>query len=195
VQRQKRAAADADAKRKAAEAEQQRLKEEVERQTKAAADAEAKLKSTSQKVETPSSPIPHLPNDPQLDQLFRDFFNRRGQGDQQTAKVEQQQRSVVKKALGLELADMSDDLRKRYKIKDTVKGVVITGIDANSSAADKRVAPGDVIKAIAQEAVASADELQAKIDKLKNQGRKSALMLVSAADGELRFLALPLEGR
>ncbi len=39
------------------------------------------------------------------------------------------QPSVVKKTLGIELANLSDDLRKRYKIKDTVKGVVIIGID------------------------------------------------------------------
>src|SRR5689334_4551769 len=36
--------------------------------------------STSQKVEARNSPLPQLPNDPQLDELFRDFFNRRGQG-------------------------------------------------------------------------------------------------------------------
>src|SRR6266446_5526719 len=102
-------------------------------------------------------------------------------------------KSVVKKTLGLELANMSDDLRKRYKIKDTVKGVIITGVDANSPAADKRLAPGDVIVGIAQEAVASADELQAKIDKLKKDGRKSALLLVAGADGELRFVALSLQ--
>jgi serine protease Do len=102
-------------------------------------------------------------------------------------------KSVVKKTLGLELANMSDDLRKRYKIKDTVKGVIITGVDANSAAADKRLAPGDVIVEIAQEAVANADELQAKIDKLKKDGRKSALLLVAGADGELRFVALSLQ--
>ena len=102
-------------------------------------------------------------------------------------------KSVVKKTLGLELANMSDDLRKRYKIKDTVKGVIITGVDANSSAADKRLAPGDVIVEIAQEAVANADDLQAKIDKLKKDGRKSALLLVAGADGELRFVALSLQ--
>jgi hypothetical protein len=45
VERQAKAAADAEAKLKAAEAEQQRLKEEVERQAKAAADAEAKRKA------------------------------------------------------------------------------------------------------------------------------------------------------
>src|SRR6186713_1714066 len=45
---------------------------------------------------------------------------------------------VVQKALGLNLANMSDDLRKKYKIKDGVKGVVIVEVDANSPAAEKR---------------------------------------------------------
>jgi len=100
---------------------------------------------------------------------------------------------VVKKALGIELANLSDDLRKKYKIKDTVKGIVITGVDASSPAADKRLSPGDVIVEIAQEAVSSADDFQAKIDKLKKDGRKSALLLVAGPDGELRFIALSLQ--
>src|SRR5205085_1428815 len=39
---------------------------------------------------------------------------------------------VIKKALGLELSNMSDDLRKKFKIKDSVKGVVILGVDQSS---------------------------------------------------------------
>src|SRR5215470_17510971 len=35
--------------------------------------------STSQNVTARNNPVPNLPNDPQLDELFRDFFNRRGQ--------------------------------------------------------------------------------------------------------------------
>jgi serine protease Do len=100
---------------------------------------------------------------------------------------------VIKKTLGLELANMSDDLRKKYKIKDTVKGIVILGIDAGSPAADKRLNAGDTIVEIAQEAVASADDFQAKIDKLKKDGRRSALLLVASAEGELRFVALALQ--
>jgi serine protease Do len=100
---------------------------------------------------------------------------------------------VVKKTLGLELAGISDDLRKKYKIKDTVKGIVIVGVDANSPASDKRLTAGDVIVEIAQEAVASADDFQAKIDKLKKDGRRTALLLVAGADGELRFVALALQ--
>jgi serine protease Do len=103
------------------------------------------------------------------------------------------EKPVVKKTLGLELADMSGDLRNRYKIKDTVNGVVITGIDSGSVASEKRLSPGDVIVEIAQEAVASTDDFQAKVDKLKKDGRKSALLLVAGADGELRFIALSLQ--
>ena len=102
-------------------------------------------------------------------------------------------RTVVKKTLGIELANISDELRRRYNIKDTVKGIVITGVDANSPAAEKRLSPGDVIVEIAQEAVATPDDFQARIDKLKKEGRKSALLLVAGADGELRFVALTLQ--
>ncbi len=101
---------------------------------------------------------------------------------------------VVKKTLGLELGNMSDDLRKRYKIKDTViEGVIITGVDAGSWPAGKGLVPGDVIVEFAREKVASAEDLQAKIDKLKKDGRRSALVLVAGADGELRFVALKLD--
>ena len=100
---------------------------------------------------------------------------------------------VVKKTLGLELSGINDDLRKKYKIKDAVKGVVIVGVDANSPASEKRLAAGDVIVEIAQEAVASADDFQTKIDKLKKDGRRTALLLVMGADGDSRFVALPLQ--
>src|SRR5438874_11189296 len=100
---------------------------------------------------------------------------------------------VVKKTLGIELSTMTDDLRKKYKIKDTVKGIVILGVDANSPAADKRLSPGDVIAEIAQEVVSSADDFQTKIDKLKKDGRRTALLLVLSAEGESRFVALSLQ--
>jgi serine protease Do len=84
-------------------------------------------------------------------------------------------------------------LRKKFKIRDTVKGIVILNIEANSPAADKRLNAGDVIVEIAQEAVASADDFQAKVDKLKKAGRRTALLLVSGANGDLRFVALSLQ--
>jgi serine protease Do len=103
------------------------------------------------------------------------------------------QPTIVQKTLGLNLANMSDDLRKRYKIKDAVKGVVITGVEAQSAAADKRLNAGDVIVEVSQEAVGDTDALQKRVDQLKKEGRRSALLLVANADGELRFVALNLQ--
>ena len=102
-------------------------------------------------------------------------------------------KTVVKKSLGIELANMSDDLRKRYKIKDTVNGVVITGIDAGSPAAEKRLSPGDVVVQVQGEAVATPDALQARLDQLKKDGRKVVMLLLSKPDGETQFVALSLQ--
>jgi serine protease Do len=110
-----------------------------------------------------------------------------------TPPVSPEEKSVVKKTLGLDLSNLNDELRKRYRIKDTVKGVVITGVDPGSAAADKRLSAGDVIVEVAQEAVANAADVQKRIEQLKKDGRKSALLLVANADGELRFVALTLQ--
>ena len=52
-------------------------------------------------------------------------------------------KTAVQKALGLELSSLSDDLRKKFKVRDNVKGVLITGVDPGvaSSAPDKRLSP------------------------------------------------------
>jgi serine protease Do len=104
-----------------------------------------------------------------------------------------EEKSVVKKTLGLDLSNLTDDLRKRYKIKDSVKGVVITAVEDGSAAADKRLAAGDIIVEVGQEAVSSAADVQKKIDQLKKDGRKSALLLIANAEGEVRFVALALQ--
>jgi serine protease Do len=104
-----------------------------------------------------------------------------------------EEKSVVQKTLGLNLANMNDDLRKKYKIKDAVKGVVIVSVDSGSAASEKRLSPGDVIVEVAQEEVKTAADLQKRIDQLKKDGRKAALLLVANAEGELRFVALSLQ--
>jgi serine protease Do len=99
---------------------------------------------------------------------------------------------VVQKTLGLQLSRMSDDLRKQYKIKDSIKGVVVTGVDAASAASDKRLAPGSVIVAIEQEQVAAPTDVQRRVDQLKKAGKKTALLLVATPEGDMLFVALPI---
>jgi serine protease Do len=101
-------------------------------------------------------------------------------------------RTPTQKALGLDLAALSKELRAKYKIKDNVKGVIITNVDNASDAAEKRLGAGDVIVEVAQEAVSNGADVKKRIDQLKKDGKKSVLLLVSNADGELRFVALSL---
>jgi serine protease Do len=103
------------------------------------------------------------------------------------------EKTVVQKTLGLNLSNMTDELRKKYKIKDSVKGVVITGVDAQSPAADKRLNAGDVVIEVSQEQVADADALQKRVEQLKNDGRRSVLLTIASADGEIRFIGLSLQ--
>ena len=106
-----------------------------------------------------------------------------------------EQKSVVQKTLGLELSSLSDDLRKKFKVRDSVKGVLVTAVDASvaSSASDKRLSPGDVIVEVQYEAVGNPGDLQTRLEALKTQGKKVAVLLVSNGDGETRFVALSLQ--
>ena len=108
-------------------------------------------------------------------------------------KDEPAEKPVTQKALGLDLATLSKDLRTRYKIKDSVKGVIITNVDGTSDAAEKRLSAGEVIVEVAQEAVSNAADVKKRVDQLKKDGKKSILLLVANADGELRFVALSVQ--
>jgi serine protease Do len=103
------------------------------------------------------------------------------------------EKPVTQKALGLDLAVLSKDLRTKYKIKESVKGVIVTGVDSGSDAAEKRLSAGDVIVEVAQEAVGSAADIKKRVDQLKKDGKKSVLLLVANGEGELRFVALGVQ--
>jgi serine protease Do len=106
---------------------------------------------------------------------------------------EPEQKPVVKKTLGLDLANSSDDLRKKYKIKDSVDGnIIIVTVDPNSPA-NQRLFPGDVIVAVQGEAVPNVDALQTRIDQLKKDGKKVVMLLVAKPEGETQFVALSLQ--
>jgi serine protease Do len=108
-------------------------------------------------------------------------------------KDEPAEKPVTQKALGLDLATLSKDLRSRYKIKDNVKGVIITNVDSGSDAAEKRLTPGEVIVEVAQEAVSNGADVKKRVEQLKKDGKKSVLLLVANSDGELRFVALGVQ--
>jgi serine protease Do len=104
------------------------------------------------------------------------------------------EKTSAQKALGLELANISDELRNRFQIKDNVKsGVIITGVDPRSDAAEKRLQPGEILLEINQEPVADPTDAVKKVKALKDGGKKSALLIVANGQGDTHFVALTLD--
>jgi len=96
-------------------------------------------------------------------------------------------------ALGMELSAIDEAARKSFKIKEGVKGVVVSAVEPNSPAAEKGLRAGDVIEEVNQQAVQKPGDVAKSIDALKKAGKKSALLLVANGAGEVRFVALGLD--
>jgi serine protease Do len=102
----------------------------------------------------------------------------------QQAAVKQpdaQPRAATQRLLGLELSSLNDQLRKQFKLGNSVKGVVIVSIEQNSPLADQRVSPGDVIVEVTGQAINAPADLQKRLEALKKDVLKSALLLLSYA--------------
>ncbi|MBD8890534.1 DegQ family serine endoprotease [Roseibium litorale] len=109
-----------------------------------------------------------------------------GQGEDKVAPEETE-------ILGMVLSELDDAAREEFSIEADVTGVVVRKVNPGSSAEDKRVQAGDVIKEVAQEPVSTPDDVKAQVEKLKKDGRRSALLLLSNQSGELRFVPVRIE--
>lgn len=121
-------------------------------------------------------------------------LGRLEEGEKIAAK-EKNAPAVVKETnvLGLTLKELSKSAREQYGIAESVEGVVITAVEENSSAAEKRIQPGDVIVEVSQETVKTPAAVNGMVKDLKQAGRKSALLLLANKEGELRFVAVRIE--
>ena len=95
--------------------------------------------------------------------------------------------------LGMTVAELTDEGRQEFAISDDVEGVVITDVDPDSAAADKRIEPGDVIVEIAQEIVMTPQDVEERISALKQDGRRNALLMLAGRTGELRFVTVRMD--
>jgi serine protease Do len=96
-------------------------------------------------------------------------------------------------ALGMALSAVTPELRERFDLGENVEGVVVTDVDANGSASEKGIRPGDIIVEVGQEEVKTPADIAAKVKKAQDAKRKSVLLLVER-QGEMRFVALRIGG-
>ena len=102
--------------------------------------------------------------------------------------------SPAQVVLGMTFRGLTEETRQKYTINSSVAaGVVISDVEPNSAAAEKRLQAGEVLVEINQEPVKQPSDAADKLDTLKKSGKKSALLLVANTRGEVRFVAIPVE--
>ena len=95
--------------------------------------------------------------------------------------------------LGMELSGITSALRTKFKLSDKASGVLVTAVDAGSSAEEKAVKAGDLIVEVAQKVTSTPAAVSKQIEAMRKAGKKVVLVLVSNEAGEVRFVALNLK--
>ena len=93
--------------------------------------------------------------------------------------------------LGMSLAPITPESRRRFRLDAKVSGVLVTDVDADSPAGQKNIRAGDVITEVAQQKVTSPEDVSAKLDAERKAGHKVVLLQVSRG-GELTFIGVRL---
>ena len=93
--------------------------------------------------------------------------------------------------LGMQLSEITPDMRSNMNLSDEVTGVLLLSVEADSLAAASGLAAGDVITDAAQNPVEEIADLVEQVENATDAGRASLLLLVRR-DGEPRFVVLKL---
>jgi len=101
-------------------------------------------------------------------------------------------RPIELSGLGLRVTALTPELRERYRLRTEARGVVVTEVLPNTPGAEREIRPGDLILEVQQERVTTPQELQERIERLRRQGRATALFLIESQQQGQRFVPLRL---
>jgi len=99
---------------------------------------------------------------------------------------------IIEELMGLTVSNMTDELREQLGLDADAEGLVVSEVAEDSEAYEKGLRAGDLIIEAGQEKVASVSDLNDRMDKARDAGRKSILLLIRRA-GDPRFVALTLD--
>ncbi len=91
---------------------------------------------------------------------------------------------------GVQVENLTPETTRRLNLPTTARGVVITSLDADSSAAAAGLQRGDVIEEVNRQPVTNVNEFNAALQKA---GKKSALLRVRRPDGARFIVVKPQE--
>jgi serine protease Do len=94
--------------------------------------------------------------------------------------------------LGLNLAQLTPELRTQFELGEETDGVVITDVQADGTAAEKGLRPGDVIVEVDQEVVKTPADVADRVERAKDEGFRVVTLLV-LRQGDFQWVAVRLD--
>ncbi len=95
-------------------------------------------------------------------------------------------------ALGLTMAPLTPQLAQRSNLPPTARGVIITGVDPASKAAEEGLRPGYLIVSVNRQAVTTPAQVAAAIDAARRAGRTSVLLLIKVGNAPEAFVGVDI---
>ena len=92
--------------------------------------------------------------------------------------------------LGMELSTVEEAYELGFDLPEESTGAVITVVFSDGPAAAKELQPGTLILEVGQQVVDGPEDVVARVDALREEGRSQILMLVQNIDGQSQFVAL-----
>jgi serine protease Do len=99
------------------------------------------------------------------------------------------------KALGLSLTALTPQLARSANLPATAHGVIITGVDPNSDAAEEGLRRGDLIMSVNNQNVTSPAQVTAAVDAARKAGRSSVLLLVKRGNTPEAFIGVKVTSK
>ena len=119
-----------------------------------------------------------------------DFSNDEDQGTDDNS-----QQQATSQAVGLGFTTLTPEIASQLGLRNDIRAIVITAVDASSDAGAKGLRRGDIVLSINQRPVATPQEAAAIIDGARKAGRTSVLLLVQRGNAAPRYLGVELKSK
>ncbi|MBW2421553.1 MAG: DegQ family serine endoprotease [Deltaproteobacteria bacterium] len=106
-------------------------------------------------------------------------------------ELAQSQDTADSAKLGIQLAELTPEMRQRYDIPEESDGALVARVMTGSPASRAGIRPGSVISMVGQERVQSPDDVLTEVEEAAEEEKGSVLLLVEHR-GEKRFIAVKL---
>ncbi len=116
-----------------------------------------------------------------------------GQGDEGNSGPNGSPKATSE-TLGLTLQPLTPQIAHALDLPAGTSGVVITAVDPNSNAAEKRLQRGDIIVAVQGQKVTTPAQVLAAVAAAKRAGRSSVLLLVQRGSAPPAFVGIDISG-